>query len=159
MAEKKPVGNPDIYKYGKRFSSTYQPKKKGRPPQNLRKFVKGVDVSREDMQDFFAMMAVKFKTIEEVKQAVGDPEAHPIVRIYGKAILSEFARNKVDTIERIINRAWGLPGEHTTNKNVNINTTAEQAASMSPEERQEYMNKIKDELRKEILNEQEDDSG
>lgn len=104
-------------KYGNRFSSTNQPKKKRSNPINavVKEFTKENEIPKVDdvRRMYLSIMTMPKKKIEELYNSEEQPV---LVRVVARAILS---KNGFDYIEKMLDRTFGKPILVTENYNEN----------------------------------------
>lgn len=100
------AGDKELYKKGiaTQFSSTNQPKKKGRKPSILKK-LKAIGLSHEDITGLLENIIMANK--QEAQDMLKNPEL-PIMAVgYLSALIKEIQAGKSFTIEAIIDRLDG----------------------------------------------------
>lgn len=100
------AGDKELYKKGiaTQFSSTNQPKKKGRKPSILKK-LKAIGLSHEDITGLLENIIMANK--QEAQEMLKNPEL-PIMAVgYLSALIKEIQAGKSFTIEAIIDRIDG----------------------------------------------------
>ena len=100
------AGDKELYKKGiaTQFSSTNQPKKKGRKPNILKK-LKAIGLSHEDITGLLENIIMANK--QEAQEMLKNPEL-PIMAVgYLSALIKEIQAGKSFTIEAIIDRLDG----------------------------------------------------
>ena len=100
------AGDMELYKKGiaTQFSSTNQPKKKGRKPSILKK-LKAIGLSHEDITGLLENIIMANK--QEAQEMLKNPEL-PIMAVgYLSALIKEIQAGKSFTIEAIIDRLDG----------------------------------------------------
>jgi ribosome assembly protein YihI (activator of Der GTPase) len=109
---------PKGHKYGNRFSSTNQPKKKRSNPINavVVEFTKEHEIPKADdvRRMYLALAAMKKAQVEKI---FNDEEQPLIARVTARAILS---KNGFDYIEKMLDRTYGKPTQVTENYNENM---------------------------------------
>lgn len=104
-------------KYGNRFSSTNQPKKKRSNPINavVKEFTKKHEIPKaDDVRRMYLALAAM--TRPEVEEIYNDEKQPLIVRVTAGAILSKYG---FEYIEKMLDRTWGKPTQVTENYNEN----------------------------------------
>ena len=108
---------PKGHKFGNRFSSTNQPKKKRSNPVNavVVEFTKEHEIPKADdvRRMYLALAAMKEAQVEKI---YNDEEQPLIARVTARAILSKFG---FEYIERMLDRTYGRPTQVTENYNEN----------------------------------------
>ena len=108
---------PKGHKFGNRFSSTNQPKKKRSNPINavVVEFTKEHEIPKADdvRRMYLSIMTMPKKKIEELYNSEEQPV---LVRVVARAILS---KNGFDYIEKMLDRTFGKPTQVTENYNEN----------------------------------------
>ena len=108
---------PKGHKFGNRFSSTNQPKKKRSNPVNavVVEFTKEHEIPKADdvRRMYLALAAMKEAQVEKI---YNDEEQPLIARVTARAILSKFG---FEYIERMLDRTYGKPTQVTENYNEN----------------------------------------
>lgn len=100
------AGDKELYKKGiaTQFSSTNQPRKKGRKPSILKK-LKAIGLSHEDITGLLENIIMANK--QEAQEMLKNPEL-PIMAVgYLSALIKEIQAGKSFTIEAIIDRLDG----------------------------------------------------
>ena len=111
-----PIGNPNIAEAGKdtRFSSGNPPKKPGRKPSQLKKWIKEWDVSKDDVDAMFKNFLFA-KTAGEVKAILDDKEELaklPLAIAIQLSVLTNAAKKGDGKyLEYIYNTLYGKPKE------------------------------------------------
>lgn len=104
-------------KYGNRFSSTNQPKKKRSNPINavVVEFTKEHEIPKADdvRRMYLALAAMKKAQVEKI---FNDEEQPLIARVTARAILSKYG---FEYIEKMLDRTYGKPTQVTENYNEN----------------------------------------
>ena len=88
------------------FSSTYQPKKKGRKPSLLKKYNKTVNFSNYDLQKICVILATK-KKFDDLKNIIKDKEDSLLVYNMAMAMIKDISKGKTDTMRWLLERAFG----------------------------------------------------
>ena len=108
---------PKGHKFGNRFSSTNQPKKKRSNPVNavVVEFTKEHEIPKADdvRRMYLALAAMKEAQVEKI---YNDEEQPLIARVTARAILSKYG---FEYIERMLDRTYGKPTQVTENYNEN----------------------------------------
>jgi hypothetical protein len=91
------------------FSKTYQPKKHGRKPSHLKKYLKENNVGTTDIRRILGGIIADCKTIDDLKDKLKDPNTPPIVSIPIKCLLHDYAFNKMDTYKFLCEYGYGAP--------------------------------------------------
>ena len=108
---------PKGHKFGNRFSSTNQPKKKRSNPVNavVVEFTKEHEIPKADdvRRMYLALAAMKRAQVEKI---YNDEEQPLIARVTARAILSKYG---FEYIERMLDRTYGKPTQVTENYNEN----------------------------------------
>ena len=109
---------PKGHKFGNRFSSTNQPKKKRSNPINavVVEFTKEHEIPKADdvRRMYLALAAMKKAQVEKI---YNDEEQPLIARVTARAILSKYG---FEYIEKMLDRTYGKPTQVTENYNGNI---------------------------------------
>ena len=92
----------------KKFSSTYQPKKNGRKPSQLRRFIKDNNISREDV-GLMIKNVLFSQSYEKLTDMVQDPKQPMIIRLFIKSFLNDFKRGSLINLNSMLDRAFGAP--------------------------------------------------
>jgi len=104
-------------KYGNRFSSTNQPKKKRSNPVSavVVEFTKEHEIPKADdvRRMYLALAAMKKAQVEKI---FNDEEQPLIARVTARAILSKYG---FEYIEKMLDRTYGKPIQVTENYNEN----------------------------------------
>jgi DNA-binding cell septation regulator SpoVG len=103
MAEKK------FWEYSKQFSSTYQPKKNGRKPSHLRKWIKDNNISTDDIRRMIGSLGPMIKTIDDAKELLEKEDTPFIVKLFLKPIIQDFVKGSTKTIQWMIEYGFGMP--------------------------------------------------
>ena len=105
-----PRGNPNISKYGNRFSKENQPDHKPGPkPSRIRAYIQENDLSTNDVSA--AIRALAEMSAKELKAVYDDDDAPVLLRGFAIAIMTEMKRGGLLNIEALLNRALGKPKE------------------------------------------------
>lgn len=97
--------NPKQENLAPRFSSTNQPKNRGRKKSTLKALTIGEGLTSDDSARI--MKWVAGMNMDEMKQVVMDEKQPVIVRVFVKAVLRDFKNGQLDNIEKIMDRAFG----------------------------------------------------
>jgi len=149
---------------GKMFSSEYQPKRNGRKPSHLKKYVQDHNVSTQDIRIILGGILTEIKSIEQAREKLVDPKTPFIVKLFLKPLIAEWAKNKFDAAKWLAQYGFGMPQQEivSRNENTNIdlklqNMTREEMIQYKKEQLKELIKNNKD-MVKEIISEQEDNS-
>ena len=102
---------------GRRFSSTYQPKKNGRK-KKIYTVVKELGYSVEDLKTAFKELA--FYTLPELKKVYDDDSKPVIVRIVANQLFSALKKDDWTKIKDIIEHIAGKPSQHVTQESEDL---------------------------------------
>ena len=98
------MANPNPNTSGlKQFSSTYQPKNRGRKPSAIKKAIKSNGISAEDIQNCF--LYVLGKTREELQDIVRNPKESIILVAAATAMLKDLSKGSLGNISTVIRKA------------------------------------------------------
>ena len=105
------AGNPNLAAEGAkyRFSSTNQPKKRGRLPSKLKKFVKDNSVSKADVDAIFTNL-IFGSTLEELQEMTkkGNQEKLPvIVALLISAFIADIKKGTLSEVNTVLDRIYG----------------------------------------------------
>lgn len=131
----------------KMFSSDHQPKKNGRKPSHLKKYFKEHNIGTQDMRLLLGGIIPRYRTIDQIKEAVKDPKTPPLIIFILRAVLNDFSKGKIDTIQWLVHYGYGMPKIEIESKNDTVTT------ELSPEERKKRIDEL---LMKRNLQIQED---
>ncbi|MDD4033548.1 MAG: hypothetical protein PHS48_09930 [Bacteroidales bacterium] len=109
---------PKGHKFGNRFSSTNQPKKKRSNPINavVVEFTKEHEIPKaDDVRRMYLALASMKKA--QVQNIYDDEEQPLIARVTARAILSKYG---FEYIEKMLDRTYGKPTQVTENYNENM---------------------------------------
>jgi len=139
---------------GKQFSSEYQPEKNGRKKNKLKDLIKKSEFSTQDIRAIFANI-VAVDTVEEIGELINDPRTNFLIKAYLKAMLKDYSKGKTDTVDKLIEYAFGKPRQiiETTNKNVNENIDYSKKSTAELKERKKQLIKQLIEDNKDIVKE------
>ena len=105
-----------------RFTSENQPENKGRKKNKLKELIKESQFSTADIRAIFANI-ISIQSIEDIKQMITDKETDFMLKAYLKAMLNDYQKGKTDTIDKLIEYAFGKPKQVIESKNINhVNT-------------------------------------
>lgn len=143
---------------GKRFTSEYQPENRGRKPNKLKDLIKESQFTTQDIRAIFANI-VSVNTLDEMKEMILDKNTDFMVAAYLKAMVKDYQNSKTDTMDKLIEYAFGKTKTiiETTSENRNTNLNID---GLSKEEKQEILTRglqIFERERKERINEKEKD--
>lgn len=94
----------DGLKKGKRFSSTYQPAKRGRRPDIIKK-LKGYGCSESDIKRL--LEEIVFKDKKGAEDLLRDVELPIIALTYLKGLIKDMNNGRVDVLEKVLDRIYG----------------------------------------------------
>ncbi len=103
----------------KQFSSTYQPKNRGRKPSQLRKFIKDNNIDREDVALMIKNVLFS-RSYDQLTEMLQDTKQPMIIRLFIKSFLSDFKRGSLINLNYMLDRAFGTP-QQEVNVSGNIN--------------------------------------
>ena len=91
------------------WSSTNQPKNRGRKPSSVKKYIKDNNLTYDDV----AQMAKYILPLNEegLKKLILDPKTPIIIRTFSKAVFSDLKKSSIHNIMALIDRAVGKPKE------------------------------------------------
>lgn len=118
---------------GKQFNSSYQPRKNGRKPSQLKKYIKETEVSLSDLKLIFKSV-IFAKSESELMSILANKEEPMVVRILVRAYLEDFKKGKIDNTERLFDRIYGKADQPITGEFITSN--------MTPEEREERIKQL-----------------
>jgi len=119
------------------FSSEYQPKRNGRKPSHLKKYVQDHNVSTQDIRIILGGILTEIKTIEQAKEKLVDPKTPFIVKLFLKPLIAEWAKNKFDAAKFLAQYGFGMPQQEIISRNTNTNIDYE-IKNMTKEERAQF---------------------
>lgn len=118
------------------FSSTNQPKNNGRKPSHLKKYLKENNIGTTDVRHILGGILLRYKTIDQLKDAIKDPKTPPMIIFPLKALLQDYAKGKLDAYKFLAEYGYGLPKQE-------IEQSGEIAAIvMTPEERRAEIDRL-----------------
>lgn len=123
---------------GKQFSSTYQPKNRGRKPSYMKKWLKENNVGTADIRMIFSNILLA-KNLEQMKEIMKDPKTPPLVSFLIGPMLRDAKAGKTTTIQWLTQYAYGLPKQEV--ESLNLNAGVE---SMTKEQRQVLLKSLVD---------------
>jgi hypothetical protein len=122
---------------GKQFSSTYQPKNKGRKPSKLKKYIKDNNIGAPDVSCVIKNVLFSY-TQDQLKEVLTDTKKPMIVRLFIKAFLTDFKYGNLTNVDKLLNRAFGAPDQNVNMAgDVGLNIT-----NIPPSERKERIDKL-----------------
>ena len=86
-----------------RFSSTNQPKKNGRKPSILKKYIKNNGISTEDIQNCYRYILGLSR--ERLQEIIKDPESSALIATVAAAVLKDMKNGKLGNIDNILRKA------------------------------------------------------
>ena len=98
------AGYDNIKGKGNRFSSTNQPKRRGRKPDIIKK-LKGYGCSESDIKRL--LEEIVFKDKKGAEDLLRDVELPIIALTYLKGLIKDMNRGKVDVLEKVLDRIYG----------------------------------------------------
>lgn len=107
------MSNPNLGSCGKRFSSTYQPAKRGRKPSKLKKFLKDHNMGADDIRLICSNLLNKSR--EELQALAKDPKTPILLAGSAAALLKDMARGSTTALQWLSDRGYGKPPETVTN--------------------------------------------
>jgi hypothetical protein len=114
------------------FSAINQPKKRGRLPSKLKKFVKDNAISKDDMEKVFKNL-IFGKTIKELQDMIipGKKENLPvIVVLLISAFIQDMKSGTLKEVNTVLDRVFGKPSQSVDLKN-NMNISPETLESLN----------------------------
>jgi hypothetical protein len=96
-----------------RFSSTYQPAKRGRKPSKLKKWIKENNVSSDDFIAIFKTI-IATNTLEELEKMVNEENKKKlpvIVALCISAFLRDMKNGNLNSANTILDRIMGKPNQ------------------------------------------------
>lgn len=137
-------GNPNIVAAGaaRRFTTSNQPKKRGRLPSKLKKFIKENAISKSDVDKIFTNL-IFASTIEELQEMIkpGKKEKLPvIVVLLISAFIADMNKGTLHEVNTVLDRIYGKASQQ-----VEISESASDIPS-DPAERRAMAEQIKREL-------------
>jgi len=102
-----PNGNPQNLKPP--WSSTNQPKNRGRKPSSVKKYIKDNNLNYNDISIMTKHILPLTNT--QLIDLVKNEKAPFMLRLFASAILKDFKKGYIDNIMKIIDRAVGKPRE------------------------------------------------
>ena len=133
------MGNPNIKDQGKgsRFSTSYQPEKRGRLPSKLKKFCKDNSISKADVDMVFKNL-IFGKTIEELQEMIRSPirENLPVIIVLlVSAFIHDMNSGTLKEVNTVLDRIWG---KATQKVEADVNVPV----MLTPEERQQRIEEL-----------------
>jgi hypothetical protein len=119
----------------KPFSSTYQPKKNGRKPSLLKKFIKENNLSSKDIQLIAGNLLGKSR--EEITELMKDKTQSILVSGSAAALLKDVTNGRTDTIQWLTDRAFGQAKQIVESTNMNATV-----ADLPPEQRKILLDEL-----------------
>lgn len=92
----------------KPFSKTNRPKKTGRKPSQLKKYIKDNNICREDVSLMIKNVLFS-KSSDELVNMVQDKSEPMIVRLMVRAFLEDFKKGGLVNFSVLLDRAFGSP--------------------------------------------------
>jgi hypothetical protein len=140
-----PVGNPNIVEAGKatQFSKTNRPKKPGRKPSKLKKWIKENNVSNEDFISIFVNI-IAAHTIEELEKMIeGDNKKKlpVIVMACISAFIHDAKTGTLNSVNSILDRIMGRPAQQVV-----LGSGGRMELPSDPKERRAMAEKLRREL-------------
>jgi predicted hydrocarbon binding protein len=119
-----------------RFSKTNRPKNPGRKPSYLKKYIKESNVGVEDIRKMLSYV-ITARNMDLLKRLVEEDKTPAALRIMASAIIKDVKRGKIDTLQWMIEYAYGKAKQDIdmTNKIVDV-------ADLPPEERDAIVEEI-----------------
>jgi len=121
------MGNPDIGQVGKHFSSTYQPKYRGRRKSKIVAALKEMKLSAQDVRAAFSIILDMGE--EELKATIADKKKPWMFRVLAKSYLQDWFNGNLGNTATMLERALGKPVQPIEHSG------AVAALQYSPEER------------------------
>lgn len=103
----------------KPFTKEYRPKRPGKKPSKLKKYMKECQVGIEDIRHMMANVIFP-KNEEELKKLLIEPKTPMIIRLFVRSFLEDFKQGKLDNFEKFMDRIYGKPKQEI-DSNVDIN--------------------------------------
>lgn len=100
------------------FSSTYQPKNRGKKPSYMKKWLKENNVGTADIRIVFSNILLA-KNLEQMKEIMKDPKTPPLVSFLIGPMLRDAKAGKTTTIQWLTQYAYGLPKQEVESLNLN----------------------------------------
>lgn len=122
---------------GKQFSSTYQPKKNGRKPSHLKKWIKENNVGTQDIRLLFSQIIAGVKTLDDMRDLLKDPSTPPIILFPLKAMLDDFRKGNISTLTWLTEYAFGKPQQEISSVNTDLDVS-----ELTPAERQQVLKSL-----------------
>lgn len=98
------MSNPNPYPPGRNvFSSTNQPKNRGRKPSVLKKYIRDNGVTAEDMMHAFRYVAGLDR--DKLQEIVKDPKQPAIIVVAASAMLGDIMKKKLDNTSTVMRKA------------------------------------------------------
>ena len=91
------------------FSSTNQPKNRGRKPSSIKKYIKANNVNYNDISAM-AKYIIPL-TQEQITELAKDAKAPFMMRLFARAVLEDMKKGYLDNILKLLDRAVGRPKE------------------------------------------------
>ena len=124
------------------FSSTNQPKNKGRKPSSVKKYIKSNNLNYNDVSAM-AKYIIPL-TQSQISDLVKDEKAPFMMRLFARSIMEDMKKGYMDNILKLLDRAVGKPKEQVELSGGLDNTTEIKDYSvLTPEEaKQAFLDKI-----------------
>lgn len=87
----------------KQFSSTYQPKKNGRKPNILKKYIKDVGISSDDISSINKY--IFSLSLDQLKALIKDSSQPAIIIALATAVLKDIVNGKLGNIDNLLSKA------------------------------------------------------
>ena len=133
------------------FSSTYQPKNRGKKPGHMRKWLKENNVGTADIRLVFSNILLA-KNLEQMKVILKDPKTPPLVAFLIGPMLRDAKAGRTTTIQWLTQYAYGMPKQEL--ESVNLNAGIE---SLSKEDRSNLLKSLVDKYSNVCENESQGD--
>ncbi len=120
------------------FSSTYQPKNRGKKPPHMKKWLKNNNVGTADIRLVFSNILLA-KNIDQMKEIMADPKTPPLVSFLIGPMIKDAKAGRTTTIQWLTQYAYGMPKQEIESVNLNADIDA-----LSKEQRTELLKKLVD---------------
>lgn len=100
------MSNPNPYPPGRNvFSSTNQPKNRGKKPSQVKKFIKDNNIDADDISRMSKYILPL--TLDQMETLAKDPKTPFLLKLYIKSLMMDFKKGSLDGINKIMDRAVG----------------------------------------------------
>lgn len=122
------------------FSSTNQPKKRGRRPSKLKKYIEDNTLSSTDIGAAAKYLLPKSQT--ELENILQDKDVPILIRLFARAIVADLKNGNLRNLDKILDRGIGKPMATVDLKTTHDIMTVDIA--FSPEEEAAYEKRLRE---------------